>query len=468
MSWDSLRLRLFLGALAAIVVALVMAGLAIVSSFSASIEAERRDDLSATIDRLTAAIDPSAPVLAVAPVLTDARYDTPLSGVYWEITDLDSGAVMRSRSLWDQDLNLRPHAAVAGAGVISEGTGPNGERLVMLTRDVTAEAGSTSRHFGITVAEARTRDDDPVARFNSNLIIALGVLGAVLLIAAVLQVHFGLRPLTGLDEAIRAVREGRQPRLPQTRTSELMPITEQVNELLDTQEETITFARHRAADLAHGLKTPLAILSATAARLRAANDAANADVLDMLTEQMNGRIDYQLRVARLRPRTHAMGASASLNDVLLRSVAVLRKSVRGELLNWAVDLAGEFRVDLDPHDLLELVGIVLENAAQWARREVHIRCVRRQEMAELSIADDGPGMTLEQIAGLGGRTGRLDEATPVRGIGLAIALEIVKLNRGRISFGAAPQGGLLVTIRLPVVDVAPGPTAPLAPVEAAK
>ena len=301
------------------------------------------------------------------------------------------------------------------------------------------------------MAEARNADDDPIARFHNDLVIALCVLGAVLLIAAMVQVQVGLNPLESLDRSIRAVREGRRDRLPQSRTSELIPITEQINQLLDSQEETIGFARTRAADLAHGLKTPLAVLSATAARLKASGDLADADVLDLLVDQMNGRVDYQLRVARLRPRTAAMAVNASLNEAVLRSVAVLRKSDRGERLNWIVNLETEFRVDVDAHDLIELAGILLENAARWAHRQVLIRCAPRPGMAELTIQDDGPGMTSEQIGRLGQRPARLDEAVPIQGIGIAIALEIVRLNRGTIAFGAGAAGGLAVTISLPLV-----------------
>ena len=122
----SLRFRLLLGALASIAVGLVIAGFAIVASFSASMEATRRDDLSATIDRLVAAIDPATPVFSVPAPLTDPRYDTPLSGFYWQITDLDNGAIVRSRSLWDQQLAPPPGTAVDGDGVLGDATGPNG------------------------------------------------------------------------------------------------------------------------------------------------------------------------------------------------------------------------------------------------------------------------------------------------------------------------------------------------------
>ena len=225
---------------------------------------------------------------------------------------------------------------------------------------------------------------------------------------------------------------------------------QQVNELLDAQDATITFARERAADLAHGLKTPLAVLSATSTRLRESGDRSNADLLEMLTEQMNARIDYQLRIARLRFRTRAQGVKSSVNEVVLRSVAVLRKSAAGESLSWIVDLDEDLEVDVDPHDLLELAGVLLENASQWAREQVRIQCARDGDQVDLTIEDDGVGIGDEAISELGVRGTRLDETKAGEGIGLAIAYDVVRLNRGTISVARSRMGGLCLTIRLPL------------------
>jgi signal transduction histidine kinase len=169
----------------------------------------------------------------------------------------------------------------------------------------------------------------------------------------------------------------------------------------------------------------------------------------MLVEQMNARIDYQLRIARLRFRTRAQGASSSLNETVLRSVAVLRRSPQGEALNWLVDLEEDLRVNVDEHDLMELAGIVLENAAKWAAGRVRIHAVRRSGSVELVIDDDGNGLTDDQIQRLGVRGTRLDESMPGEGIGLAIAFEIVRLNHGSIALERSRLGGLCVRTTLP-------------------
>jgi signal transduction histidine kinase len=305
------------------------------------------------------------------------------------------------------------------------------------------------RHFNVAIAEARGRDDDPIHRFGTNLVIALCVLGAVLLTAATIQVHFGLRPLDILRRQIGDVRQGAMQRLPLAAADELVPVVDQINELLEAQEATIAFARERAADLAHGLKTPLAVLSASSERLRLSGDRANADVLMMLAEQMNARIEYQLRIARLRFRTRAQGTSSLLNDTVLRSVAVLRKSHDGERLNWGVDLQETLRADIDEHDLMELAGVVLENASKWATSRILVSGQREGDQIELCVEDDGAGVSDEFISRLGVRGTRLDESRPGEGIGLAIAFEIARLNRGLIDIERSYLGGARVRVVLP-------------------
>jgi signal transduction histidine kinase len=444
----SLRVRLLLGGAIWITLALVAAGLFIVASFDQSMDAARRDDLQASLDRLVAAIDPEGGALSIPAPLTDPRFDTPLGGFYWQINDRNTGKISRSRSLWDFEL---PVAGIGDTqGQVMRIAGPNGRAAVVLTRAIRLEGNKGERRFSVAVAEGADQDKGPIRRFGTDLTVALVLLGAVLLVAAWLQVHFGLLPLGILQRQIDAIRRGEAARLPERGQSpELALATEQINELLEAQDASISFARERAADLAHGLKTPLSILSATSERLRQEGDRTNADLLQMLSDQMNARIDYQLRIARLRYRTRAQGANSSVNDVVLRAVAVLRKSLPGEKVNWIVGLDGRLQADMDEHDLLELVGIILENASQWAETRVQVTGSAHDDEVIFSVEDDGAGMNEADVSRLGVRGARLDESSPGDGLGLSIAYQIVRLNRGRIDINRGRLGGLGVTICLP-------------------
>lgn len=451
----SLRFRLLAGAVLSILVALVLAGLFIAADFAASIERERLGDLEVNLKGVVARIDPEAdrPV-PDENLLSDPRYLLPLSGNYWQVEDLDRGLTYRSRSLWDLRLTLKPGEP---EDEVWQAEGPDSVPLLGLTRRVTMESENGPRHFRVIVAELRDDPNHPLEAFSLDLFVALAVLAAVLAIAAWVQISLGLRPLEVVQKNVGRVRRGELERLPPEGPEEVRPLVAEVNNVLDGYHAAIAHARDRAGDLAHGLKTPLAVLAATADRL-AEGRPEEARVLRLVVEEMNERIEYQLRLARLRMRAPSHGARASLNSALLRSVAVVKRTERGERLNWVVELGPALEVDIDDHDLLELVGVVLENACKWARGRVVIHGHSIEGCAHVRVEDDGDGVADADIARLGSRGRRLDESMPGDGLGLAIVFDVVKLNGGGIELGRSAMGGLAVDIRLPLAEPASTPS----------
>ncbi len=448
----SLRLRLLGGAVLWILLALVVAFLAIGWTFRANVERGVQQGLVASLNRLVAQIDPFAAQPVPEEALPDPRYATPLSGVYWQIEDMAAGGTAwRSRSLWDQVL-----ATGGGPGAGEERfitlPGPDDQSLSALLREVRFATGNGQvRAFRVTLAENRALLDESIRRFGIDLAIALGVLALALIAAASLQVQLGLLPLQSVRAGIGAVRRGEVSTLPPDFPSEVLPLVGEVNELLAQQQTSIDFARARAADLAHGLKTPLSVLQGLGETLAKKGDTESAAIVDEIASEMDDRVDYQLRLSRLRLRTKAHQLSASLNEAVDRTVAVLVRTRDGERLQWQVDLKPGLVVDIDRHDLTELVGVMLENAAKWGKSSVRVEARAEGREAVVSIADDGPGLSEAEIARLGARGQRLDESRRGSGLGIAIALEIVAINSGTVTFGRAPEGGLLVRIALPLI-----------------
>ncbi len=447
MKLHSLRLRLLAGAGLWILVALLLAGVAIVSIFAATVERDQREDLLAGLDQVLSGIEPNIALADLNPRLSDPRYATPAGGLYWQVVNLDSGEVGQSRSLWDTELRA-PEPSVAGEAVFSHVAGPQGQMLGLLTRDVQLDTAAGPRRLRVSIAEDLSLRGRDLRRFAIDIAMALLAVGAALVLAAWLQVYLGLRPLRALQRAVEDVVQGRAKRLDGPYPQEVGPVVHEVNALLSSHERAIQFARTRADDLAHSLKTPLAVLTATAGRLRAEGDTGNAEVLELLSEEMAERVDYQLRLAQLRMRSAEHVLTASLDQVLLRSVTVMRKAGRGPELFWKLD-ARPASVDMDPHDLMELVGVLLENAAKWARTEVEVMCRPGGDLAEFIIRDDGPGLSDEDIGKLGKRGGRLDEERSGTGFGISIAREVLELNGGTLSIGRSAAGGLEATVRIP-------------------
>jgi signal transduction histidine kinase len=446
MKLRSLRLRLLGLAAVTIVLALMAAGFAIGLIFTANVERGARADLVANLNRLIARIEPAS---AEGPVpedpLPDPRYSAPLGGAYWQIADEAGGAIWRSRSLLDVVLDAAAPSAAGGRETFLTLRGPGGQALSAVIREVRFG----KRALVVTVAENRALLDESIRRFGADLVIALVILGLALILASALQVQLGLLPLNAVRAGLAKVRHGDLDALPADYPSEVQPLVTEVNALLAAQTTSIEFARARAADLAHGLKTPLTVLRTIAPRLSEKGDAEGAALLHRMVDEMDDRIAYQLRLSRLRHRTRAHELRVPLNEVVLRTIDVLKRTPGGELLRWSTDLDSGIQVDIDRQDLQELVGILLENAAKWAATAVTISAHLRAEIVEVRVADDGPGLPPEHELVLGKRGGRLDESTEGSGLGLSIAHEILVINNGSIEFGRAESGGLMVRVSLP-------------------
>ena len=425
-----------------VVVSLILAAFILQSLFVANLERSVKGDLEAALSRLVALIDPTAAQPAISAPLPDPRYDTPLSGRYWQIEDLDSGEIARSRSLFDVQLvNLQPRD-----GGTFHFTGPNDFHLILVSKAI--ELGS--RHFRVTVGQDHNEIHAAGIQFAWEIGRLFSLLGLVILALGWAQLWLGLRPLNRLRDAVDTVRRGDIDQLTGRFPSEIEPLVDEVNALLVERQALAERARRRASDLAHGLKTPLAALQGIAMRLHDRGETSDAGALDDLAFEMSNRVDYQMRLASLRTRSPDHRESSQLNSAILRTMSVLRKTSGGELLHWMAELSEDLHVDIHRQDLMELMGVTLENAAKWASTKVVVYTARQATTAIIRIADDGPGLTPNLISRLGNRGIRHDESVPGSGLGLAIATEILELNRGSIRYNISDMGGLMVEIRLPV------------------
>lgn len=443
----SLRLRMMGLAIIWVLASMVAAGLALQYLFSVNIESSSRQDLDAAFGRLAAVIMPASEVPSLSAPLPDPRYATPFGGRYWQVEALDNGQIVRSRSLWDFVIAAPDHD-----DGFSHGMGPDGKQVIMLTRTLDIEGPTASRTFRVTVAQDIGPILEATQRFGREATQVLLLLGALIILAAWLQIKLGLLPISRVKIALEAVRRGDAGRLEGPFPTELGPLVQEVNELLDAREVMMDRARSRAADLAHGLKTPLAVLHGLAERLAEKGNPEDADLLQQLSFEMSERVDYQMRLAALRVRTTAHATRSSLNTAVIRTLTVLKKTGRGENLHWAAELSDDCWVDLHRQDLMELVGMTLENASKWAMSRVIIRTRRENDCAVLDICDDGPGIPEDQLKSLGRRGLRLDQTLPGSGLGLAIAAEILEINKGTIRYDRAQIGGLVVTIVLPLAQ----------------
>ncbi len=452
MSSQSLRLRLLLAQAASVVVALVLAGIGLTVLFERHLE-RRVDAELATYVRQFAAhlvIDADGELTLEAP-LADPRFAVPLSGLYWQIEDQKTGTVLRSRSLWDDVLPLPVDEPEPGQAHRHPLPGPGGSILLVHERLVLLDQAGGDRRIRIAAAVDRATLDDARADYVRQLATALAGLAIVLVAAAAVQVWYGLRPFEAVRRSVTAVREGRAKRLAGRFPDEIRPLVQEVDALLEAQEQSLAQARQRAADLAHGLKTPLTVLGSEARSLAAKGENKAAAELDRLARDMRRHIDRELARTRLAGAA-GRGQATALAPAIDRLVETLRRSPAGGARDWQFAVPEHLRVAVEADDLGELLGNLLDNAAKWARSDISVEALKDAGDVRLTIADDGPGVAAAELDQLGTRGHRLDTTRPGHGIGLAIARDIASAYGGSIAFANRRDGGLCVTLTLPAAQ----------------
>ncbi|MBA4352997.1 MAG: sensor histidine kinase, partial [Rhodobacter sp.] len=424
MTRSSLRLRLALAGGLALIVTLIAAQFGLSILFNRHAERAIATDLSDLSDYLVVALDPAADgSLTLTALPPDPAFNRPYSGRYWAVSVGDQS--WASRSLWDFTLTLPP-APPPGEGVLLTLPGPQDTALLALDRSVIRPTPAGEKKVRITTALDRARIDAARAAFGADMLPWLAVLGLTILAAGAIQIRVGLAPLATLGQRLQALTSGAQDRIGDSVPQELAPLARQIDHLLDARATEIDRSRRRAADLAHGLKTPLQALLGDAARLRDADRQTEAAGIEAVVRSIRLQVDRELTRATLAGGTP--GTTADPARALRGVMAVLQRTPRGAALAWQIDATEGLSARIDSADLTEALGALLENAVAHAQAQITLAARRDGAAIVITLQDDGPGMPPDQIARLRQRGQRLDMADTGdggTGLGLAIADEIV-------------------------------------------
>lgn len=421
MSRGSLRLRLFLAAAISVGIALVLSGLGLTLLFERHVERRVVAELGIYLDQVVAGLDRGVDGrLEMARILADPRFVEPLSGLYWQIeTDV---ATLRSRSLWDAKLALPDDELVDGAVHEHRIPGPLDAELYAVERRVKLPSRLGGEEVRATVA-LDTADIAAATRaFAVDLAPFLALVAALLMAAAYTQVAVGLKPLVAVRDRLGAIREGRARRLGQAFPDEILPLAGEVDALIEAREDEAESARARAGDLAHGLKTPLQVLAGDVERLRAKGEGGIASEIEQVAIAMRRHVGREL--ARARTAASRRDARAPIADVVTRVLSVVTRTPVGAKLDWSVDVPAEMVGRIDPDDLAEAIGNLVENASRYAHAKVSITARRKDSFIVITIADDGGGIPEERVGEALARGGQLDRLGGGAGLGLAIVRDI--------------------------------------------
>lgn len=447
----SIRARLGTGLVLSLVTVFVLQWLVVAAALREMSEAGMVTHMEHDVENLLAGLsfdDTGKPRLDPARIEQD--YQRVFSGRYFRIASASD--VIRSRSLWDQDLPAATLAA--GASERRELTGPQSQRLLVYSRGYSLE----DRTVVISVGADLTPLEADLRRFRNRYALASAAALLILLAVQMWLAHASLAPLARAREELRELEASARRNLSEEVPGELAPLVRELNRLLAVMHARLKRSREALGNLAHAMKTPLTLLAQLGGDPRLRRQAGVRATLAAQTEVLRAQIERALTRARLAGAAMP-GQRFDIAGELPALVDTLRALYRDKPLDIATGTGHGFALDAEREDMLELFGNLLDNACKWARQRVRLVAEPATDgagarMMVVTIDDDGPGCPAEELARLSERGVRLDEHTPGHGLGLAIARDIVTSYGGRLAFAVSPLGGLRARVSLPAAQSA--------------
>lgn len=397
-------------------------------------------------------LDTPARVLNDA-LLPDTTLATPESGHYAQIHDVDGRVLWRSRSMLGLTIQW-PGERAAGNFVFEEAISSTDESLFCLSYLVQWESRDEAgmRPYTFMSCEGRGAFDAQVRRFQRSMWLWFGGLAAFLLLIQLVILRWGLGPLRQIAGELAAIEAGDKQTLSGRYPNELQALAANLNALLAARDTHLQRYRNALGDLAHSLKTPLAVIRSTLERGAGADEIA--DSLREPVDQLDATIKYQLQRAATAGRS-ALSRPVAIAPVLERLVASLRKVYHSRNIEIMGTAPPDAMFYGDQGDLMEIIGNLADNACKWARQRVRVEILvvppeipgKRPGLC-IRVHDDGPGLPAGKVLEVMQRGARLDQSVEGHGIGLATVREIVEeAYAGKLTL-TSDSAGTLAEARL--------------------
>ena len=446
---NSLAVRLFFSATVWIILTLLAAGLLLSDLNKKSNFAAFDDRLNLLLETLIGAsrVDSSDSITVVSSI-GDPRFFQPYSGWYWQVNN-GAKTLSRSRSMWDQVFTSDKRLIGGRSQFIDSVNLENADnrfiekkKLHIVERQISFP-GISSPIIFLLSGDIKEYEDN-IKKFNDTLLVTLVVLGVGLMIAVFLQVNYGLLPLNKIKQALFKIRNGDKKKLEAQYPMEVQPLATEINELLEHNEKIVDRAKTHVGNLAHVLKTPLAVIS---------NEIGNNQnsVMGAQISLMQKHIDRYLKKAHLQAVGKSIKSKIAFMQFLKKMINIFNKIYPHINFDFPENFQ-EFFVFGSLEDMEEVVGNILENGCKYGKKRIKISIIKLSDVEiKLEISDDGEGLPAKQMNEVFGRGFRLDEQKPGTGLGLNIVKDIIELYKGKVWLEKSKKlGGLQVNIRLPI------------------
>lgn len=448
----SLRTRLLLVSAVVLAGFLGLTGLALDRAFSVSAESALRERLQSHLYALLAAADLNAQNQLELPAeLPEPRFNLIGSGLMAEVRDAAGTAVWRSRSALGTEFEGLASGASPGERIFTLlDDGKSAARLMLSFTTRWEGSVSGPRVYVFHVAERLDEHQAQIRQFRRGLFGWLAAATVLLLLVQALILSWGLAPLRRVAQDLSEIEAGRAQALSGRYPTELQALIDNLNALLANTRAHLQRYRDTLGNLAHSLKTPLAVLRGSV-EAKTPVEELRAVTQEQL-QHMNEIVEYQLQRAAAAGRT-ALSAPLPVLPVARKIVAALEKVYAAKSLRVETAIEPDVMFRGDEGDLLEILGNIADNAFKWAHS--HVRIEAKNESGGslgarlmLRVEDDGPGIPEHEVQRVRARGARADTATPGHGLGLAVAQEIVQLYGGELVISRSALGGAAVEVRL--------------------
>lgn len=419
-------------------------------AYQRSLRAAERDALRGQIYLLLGAAEPIDKGMSLPPVLAEPRYSSVNSGLMGWVINMDGDIQWRSRSselLTDDDMprvtaEFRPGSERFFSLFI------NSIEYYAIGYDTLWDFDNAEQGFRFVVVNSRVPMYNELEAYRKRLWKWLGGLAFLMIIVQTLIARWGLSPLRKLASDLEKVEVGDQKQLLGNYPADIQPVTNNLNRVLKSEQSQRERYRNTLSDLAHSLKTPLAVIRGQLENIEGKTAQDLAHSVDEQISRMSSIVDHQLRRASAKV-THAGQTSLNLKHLVVRLTTALNKVYHDKTIHCEVAIARDLNLRGDEPDFMELIGNVVDNAYKYGRKQVRISAERVHNDLQILIEDDGSGVAPEARRTILNRGARADTASSGQGIGLAVAVDILSSYGGSIDVFNSSLGGAGFKIVLP-------------------
>ena len=437
----SLNQRIILSATLVLVIFITLTAAALDRAFVDSSESALRDRLTSQLYALMAAAEIDKTGVIMPSSELDALLGLPSSGVYAYITDQTGQIMWRSSSV----LGAKPPQPVmltSGEKSFSK-TRVDKDDYYSFAYGVNWATDTDTIAITFNITTDLVSFDRQISEYRITLWGWLVVMAMLLLVSQALILRWGLSPLRQVAKELNSIESGEQEQIKKNYPQEIERLTSNINTLLQQERDQKTRYRNALGDLAHSLKTPLAVLQSG---LGESADKDN-DAMQRQISRMNAIVEYQLQRAATAGSA-SIGKSVNVSSVIDRMLESLDKVYRDKSIKVNVVVDKSLLFKGDEGDLMELLGNLLENAYKWTRHHIDVLAEQQGNKLLLKISDDGPGIEAEDVATILQRGARADQLIAGHGIGLSIVANIVEAYKGKLIIEKSQDGGAQVSVVL--------------------